>query len=185
MFLEEIDRTTFKIDKGAGYMYTYMPDHLLANRAGKVYEHIYIAVLNAQRLLSPDEVVHHKDRNKCNNDWENLIIMTRSTHTALHQLEDGSPVEEISCKYCGEIFTTRLKRKPKVCSRECAVASKSKFEIEPDTLFELVWKYPTVKVAEMFSVSDVAIGKRCKKFGILKPPRGYWAKQGHHSNFGR
>ena len=36
---------------------------------------------------------------------------------------------------------------------------------------------PTSQVAKIFNVSDKAIEKRCKKFGIEKPPRGYWAKK--------
>jgi len=27
-----------------------------------------------------------------------------------------------------------------------------------------------------FDVSDKAIEKRCKRLGVIKPPRGYWAK---------
>lgn len=30
----------FKLDKGVGYMYCYNPSHPLANKAGKVYEHL-------------------------------------------------------------------------------------------------------------------------------------------------
>jgi len=29
----------------------------------------------------------------------------------------------------------------------------------------------------MFGVSSKAIEKRCKLFGVDKPPRGYWAKR--------
>lgn len=41
----------------------------------------------------------------------------------------------------------------------------------------MVWKMSTVKVAHHYGVSDKAVEKRCKKYGIEKPPRGYWAKQ--------
>ncbi len=33
------------------------------------------------------------------------------------------------------------------------------------------------QLAEQFGVSDVAISKWCKRYGIAKPPRGYWAKK--------
>lgn len=49
-------------------------------------------------------------------------------------------------------------------------------DCSPEELKKLVWEHPTTKVAEMLGVSDVAVAKRCKKFGIDKPPRGYWAK---------
>jgi hypothetical protein len=37
------------------------------------------------RRLRPDEVVHHIDQNRSNNALENLQLMTRSAHTALHR----------------------------------------------------------------------------------------------------
>ena len=40
----------------------------------------------------------------------------------------------------------------------------------------LVWQMPTTEVADLFQVSDKAVEKRCKRLGISKPPRGYWAK---------
>jgi hypothetical protein len=39
----------------------------------------------------------------------------------------------------------------------------------------LVWEKPTRRLAEDFGVSDKAIEKWCKAYGIPKPPRGYWA----------
>ena len=52
-----------------------------------------------------------------------------------------------------------------------------KFDIAPEKLKELVWTMPTMKIAELLNVSDSAITKRCKLFGIEKPPRGYWQQQ--------
>jgi hypothetical protein len=39
-----------------------------------------------------------------------------------------------------------------------------------------VWIEPVTTVAASFDVSDKAIEKRCKRLGVAKPPRGYWAK---------
>jgi len=43
-------------------------------------------------------------------------------------------------------------------------------------LRELVWSMPTVDVAKLFGVSDVAVGKLCKKLGVPKPRLGFWRK---------
>jgi len=40
----------------------------------------------------------------------------------------------------------------------------------------MVWRMPTVSVALRLGVSDKAVEKRCKKYDIPKPPRGYWQK---------
>lgn len=46
-----------------------------------------------------------------------------------------------------------------------------------DQLEKLVWEESTVKLSKKFGVSDKAIEKWCKFYGINKPPRGYWAKK--------
>lgn len=46
----------------------------------------------------------------------------------------------------------------------------------PQELERLVWSMPTTKIAELFGVSDSAIGKRCRQAGIKKPPAGFWAR---------
>jgi integrase len=45
-----------------------------------------------------------------------------------------------------------------------------------ERLSELVWRMPTTQVARQLGVSDKAVEKRCRRLGIAKPPRGYWAK---------
>jgi sRNA-binding protein len=45
-----------------------------------------------------------------------------------------------------------------------------------EELCQLVWSMPTTQVAQQFGITDSCIGKRCRKFGIKKPPRGFWAK---------
>lgn len=42
---------------------------------------------------------------------------------------------------------------------------------------KLVWEKSALVLAKELGVSDVSIGKFCKKHNINKPPRGYWAKQ--------
>ncbi len=45
-----------------------------------------------------------------------------------------------------------------------------------ERLHELVYEMPVTKLASILGVSDSAIYKKCKYYGISKPPRGYWAK---------
>ncbi len=45
-----------------------------------------------------------------------------------------------------------------------------------DTLYEEVWAEPLIDVAERYGVSDVALGKTCRKLAVPLPGRGYWAK---------
>jgi hypothetical protein len=49
-------------------------------------------------------------------------------------------------------------------------------EISREELHQLIWSKPTSKVAKEFGLSDVGFAKICRKLGVKKPPRGYWAK---------
>lgn len=57
-------------------------------------EHRFVAEQMLGRVLLPGEVVHHKDRNKHNNDPSNLMVFTsQSEHATHHRLTDGTPSE--------------------------------------------------------------------------------------------
>lgn len=58
------------------------------------------------------------------------------------------------------------------CKTDEKIVWPSKEELE-----KLVWSTSCSKLSQQLGVSDKAIEKRCKKLGISKPPRGYWAKQ--------
>ncbi len=56
----------------------------LSIRGREYLEHILIAERVLGRQLKPNEVVHHRDEDKTNNQPDNLEVMTRSAHTLLH-----------------------------------------------------------------------------------------------------
>lgn len=58
----------------------------------KVDEHRHIMEEHLGRTLGVDEVVHHKDGDKTNNDIENLEVISRSEHSRLHTI--GRPLTE-------------------------------------------------------------------------------------------
>jgi HNH endonuclease len=51
-------------------------------------EHVRIMEERLGRHLLQDEVVHHIDRDRSNNDPNNLALVTRSGHARLHRFED-------------------------------------------------------------------------------------------------
>ena len=72
------------------------------------------------------------------------------------------------------------KKGRKTCSDECHrryYENKYSLTITKEELQKLVWEIPTEKIGKMYGVSGKAVEKRCKKYGIEKPPRGYWAKK--------
>lgn len=81
-----------------GYVLIYNPEHERANCNGYVFEHILVMEEKIGRKLKfisklhkDNEVVHHIDFNKKNNDITNLQLMTRGEHSTLHNKINKMP----------------------------------------------------------------------------------------------
>lgn len=61
-------------------------DHPRANRSGQVYEHILVMEQQLGRLISRDEIVHHRNGNKSDNRIENLELTTHAEHMRIHDV---------------------------------------------------------------------------------------------------
>jgi hypothetical protein len=48
-----------------------------------------------------------------------------------------------------------------------------------EQLYDRVWDEPAYMLAPQLGISDVALAKTCKRLGIPKPSRGYWARLGN------
>jgi hypothetical protein len=117
--------------KGGGYVYCRTdPSHPRANSNGLYPLHRVLAENRLGRLLEPEEVVHHRDEDKTNNDPSNLEVLTRSAHSAHHRPEVAKVACE--CPVCGKTFHLKpsvkrrresLTKGPITCSRRCGVAS--------------------------------------------------------------
>ena len=70
-----------------------------------------------------------------------------------------------------DLTTRKVNLEARVLTRKVVRPSKEELE-------KLVWKKPTAQIGKDFGVSDKSVEKWCKAYGIDKPPRGYWAKQG-------
>ncbi len=70
-----------------GYYYVSRPSHPRADDRGRVPEHIVIMEEHIGRFLKytsinnpDDEIVHHKNKNKLDNRYKNLILTTNREH---------------------------------------------------------------------------------------------------------
>lgn len=69
-----------------GYVMRRVTNHPKANKRGYVAEHRLVVEESLGRFLKDDEVVHHKDRKRANNDIDNLEIKTsHSEHMEEHK----------------------------------------------------------------------------------------------------
>ena len=83
-----------------GYVLLLRPDHGRAMYGGYVFEHIVVMEEFLGRPLvflgkqhSDNEVCHHKDENKQNNNIDNLELMTHGKHIRLHNLKSPRDID--------------------------------------------------------------------------------------------
>lgn len=144
-----------------GYYVLYNEDYSRSE-----YEHRFIMEQHLGRPLRRDEVVHHIDRDRKNNDISNLVLLSRSEHTALHWDEDGRkpnanrPVGNGRCIDCGKPISRKAIR----CVR-CSHVLQRKVEWPSyEQLLEDVRTLPMTRVGEKYGVSDKAVGKWLKHY---------------------
>lgn len=133
----------YGICKGGGYKYCRtIPPHPKRNSKNLYPLHRVLMENKLGRSLGPNEVVHHLDGNKNNNDPENLVALTHEAHGRLHAVEKAPPFVKCVCA-CGRPFSlrpnfyrARMRRAASgriYCSRSCG------------TIYSSAWRGRTVQ----------------------------------------
>ena len=142
----------------AGYRVVYKPEHFhhtlnFKNYNGYVYEHRYVMECALGRALGKNEIVHHKDGNKLNNDISNLELTNRGEHVHRHMGE----AKVAYCIDCG----VRLSDSRAIRCRDCAniYARVVKERPSKDELQKMVDDTSYSAVSRIFGVSDNTIRK--------------------------
>jgi len=149
-------------------------------KSGWIYEHRLVASQAIGRPLTDEEVVHHKDENRQNNDPENLMVFaTSSDHTRFHRTgvavlredgiyvspgiprtKSGKPITG-SCIMCGEPCHN------KYCSLACAAeASKRVAWPSREELMDALQVRTVASIAKQYGVSFNAVKKWAARYGL-------------------
>ena len=120
--------------KGGGYRYARTdPPHPKRNKMGLYPLHRVLMENKLGRILDKNEVVHHIDENKSNDDIDNLMVKSNSQHARDHL---SRPLMEATCAWCGKsfliksyIYRQRIERNSAghvYCSLSCGTYSSSR-----------------------------------------------------------
>jgi cell division protein FtsL len=118
------------VSKG-DYYYAVVPNHPNATKRGYVLAHRVIMENHLGRLLDKNEVVHHIDENKKNNDINNLQLMKASEHASHHAQQKGETMLEMKCPHCNIVFS-RPRNKTHIGKKQgkttfCSASCRGKF----------------------------------------------------------
>jgi Zn finger protein HypA/HybF involved in hydrogenase expression len=127
--------------------------------------------------LSNPLSLHLDHINGENNDnrLENLRFLCPNCHS---QTETYSgKLKRKRCVDCFVKISSQSTRCVKCSSEINKLVTAEIFDINPDVLRKEIWEIPMNQLAKKYGCSDKLIAKRCSKYGIEKPPRGYFQKK--------
>ena len=161
--MHNLDNVKFVNTLVLGYKIVYMPKHPFANGTGGwVYFHRLIMEAKIGRYIESNEIVHHIDGDKLNNDINNLELLSDQEHTLKHIKAKVSK----NCILCGKEFIYN-KLKNKYCSSECYHKSSEHIKWPTiEKLLEMLKESNYTQVAKKLGVSDNAIRKYLLKHRV-------------------
>lgn len=119
-------------------------------------------------------------------EWQGKVLSLQLDH--INGIPNDNRIENlrIICPNChsqtSNFAGKKLKKnkiKPGKCSEKVLAARFLKRKVvrpSKEELSVMLWQIPTYQIGIKFGVSDNAVSKWAKNYGLEKPPRGYWAK---------
>lgn len=128
-----------------------------------VYEHRLVYELYNNVKLTKDQHVHHINHIRNDNRPENLTVLSNSEHAYLHARENGYHSGTPYCIDCG----TQLSSWKATRCVECSAQHRQvKGHPTKSQLAELILTMNNSEIARKFCVSDTAVKKWRRKYGL-------------------
>lgn len=110
----------------SGRFRVYFPEHPRADKMGYIFRSIVTYETHHGVSVPIEMVIHHINENRLDDSKENLLMLTRGSHSSLHNQKriEAAKIRRV-CKQCKQEFTIKrseLKgpsRTGSFCSKEC------------------------------------------------------------------
>jgi hypothetical protein len=108
--------------------------------------------------------------------WNNKKLTLQLEHK--NGISNDNRIENLCllCPNCHSQTKTFAGRKEKLNKGLPRINKRKAQRPNREQLLKLLWKYPTTQIAKDHGVSDKAVEKWAKSYGLKKPPRGYWTQ---------
>lgn len=161
------------------YCDIYNPKHPNSRKNGSVMLHVIVAAKMLGRPLTKGEVVHHKDSDKSNNNYNNLMVFkSEADHICYHRYLESDQKDKytVSCvdnvwsckknvKICPACGKLNISPNSNIC-RVCWSKERKTTGIPRETLENLICEKSITEIGKIYGVSDNAIRKTLKKNGL-------------------
>lgn len=166
-----------------GYQIINMPEHHLASKTGDVSVHRAVAEEKIGRQLKPEEIIHHIDENKLNNDPNNLMVFaSNAEHVKYHmaiKYNNKYFLKQIDNIWYCEVKLKTSTKKCAICNKpipflnkryclECYKEENSKHIPSQKILEELIQKCSYEEIGREYGVTGKTVKKWCDKYIIKK-----------------
>ena len=164
-----------------GYPAVYLPTHHKAGETGLVYVHVLVAEEMLGRELNSEEIVHHCNKDRYDYNVVNLMIFaSNKDHSTYHSCIDNGLDFELQCinkVYRCKRLTSKFTMCPvcggqtrnhrnQLCAK-CSLKIRRKNIPEKEILLEDLHHFTSFcAIGRKYGVSDVAVKKWCKMYGL-------------------
>lgn len=119
--------------------------------------------------------IHHIDGDNTNNLIENLQFLCPNCHSQTSNFYRTKYQKFCACG--NPVYKKYTKCHKCSSSKEDKIYLRKVDRPDKEQLSKLIWEKPSSQIAKDFGVTDKSIEKWCKRYGLSKPPRGYWSKK--------
>lgn len=125
-----------RIVKSGSYLYAVVPEHPNKYLHDYVLLHRILIENKLKRLLTANEVVHHKNKNTFDNRLINLEVLSSLEHKRQHGYAQGKKLLKCKCPQCHCIFIRERRNSHLIkggyasyCSHSCSAKFSRKIQL--------------------------------------------------------